>query len=81
MNNDIIIDAIGWVGAASVLYAYISVSMRRVEGDSFHYQFFNIFGALCLILNTWFHHAYPSVAVNIIWVGVALISLGMKKRG
>ena len=80
MSNELIIDIIGWIGGISVLYAYIAVSVRFVEGDSLHYQFFNVLGAVCLIINTFYHHAYPSVAVNIIWVGVAFVSLALKKK-
>lgn len=80
MNTPLLIDAIGWAGAVCVLYAYISVSTKRVEGDSLHYQIFNILGALFLIINTYFHHAYPSTIVNIIWIIIAFFALAMKKK-
>ncbi|MDX2001944.1 MAG: hypothetical protein SFW35_05915 [Chitinophagales bacterium] len=80
MNQQLLIDITGWLGAACVLYAYLMVSARRLEGDSLHYQTFNILGALFLIINTYFHHAYPSTIVNIIWVGVAVYSLLNRKK-
>ncbi len=70
-----IVNVIGWLGAAAVLYAYIMVSTDKVKGDSIHYQAFNIFGALLLIINTAHVGAYPSTVVNIIWVLVAMVSL------
>ncbi len=74
----LIIDIIGWTGAVFVLYAYLMVSTKRLEGNSLHYQIANISGALCLIVNTYFHHAYPSTVVNIIWIGIAFYSLAKK---
>ncbi len=79
MNYDVIIDVIGWVGAIFVLYAYFMVSTKRLEGDCLHYQAVNIFGALCLIVNTYFHHAYPSAVVNVIWILIGVYSLVSKK--
>jgi len=68
-------DIIGWVGALSVLYAYFMVSTGRLKGDSIHFQSANIFGAVCLAVNTYYNHAYPSTVVNIIWIGIAIYSL------
>lgn len=75
MAQELVINIIGWLGAAAVLYAYVLVSTGRLSGDSKHYQFFNILGAACLVINTWFNGAYPSVVVNIIWILVAVFSL------
>lgn len=73
--NETIIDVIGWLGAVLVLYAYFMVSTKKLEGDSLHFQAANISGALCLIVNTYYHHAYPSAVVNVIWIGIALFAL------
>lgn len=75
-----IIDIIGWIGAVLVLYAYLMVSTKRLEGNSLHYQAANIAGAICLIINTYYHRAYPSTVVNVIWIGIAIYSLLSKKR-
>jgi hypothetical protein len=75
-----VIDIIGWLGAIFVLYAYLMVSTKKLEGNSLHYQIANISGALFLVINTYYHNAYPSTAVNIIWIGIALYSLASKKK-
>lgn len=67
--------AIGYIGGILTLYAYYMVSSNRTKGDSLHYQFYNVLGALCLILNTAYVGAYPSMGVNIIWVIVAMVTL------
>lgn len=77
--NETIIDVIGWLGAVLVLYAYFMVSTKKLEGDSLHFQAANISGALCLIVNTYYHHAYPSAVVNVIWIGIALFAI-MKRN-
>lgn len=79
---DIIIDATGWIGAVLVLYGYLMVSTNKLEGNSFQYQAANISGAFCLMINTYFHHAYPSAIVNIIWIAIGFYSLksGRKQR-
>ena len=70
-----LIDAVGWLGAAAALYAYVGVSNGKMAGNSINYQLLNIFGALCLIVNTAWHHAYPSFVVNSIWIAVGLYSM------
>ncbi len=77
--NEMIIDTIGWLGAVLVLYAYFMVSVKKLAGDSLHFQAANISGAFCLVINTYYHHAYPSAVVNIIWIGIALFALKTKK--
>jgi hypothetical protein len=68
------IDFVGWLGAALVLTAYAMVSFRKLNADSGHYQLLNVIGSFCLIVNTIFHHAYPSALVNIIWILIAILA-------
>lgn len=79
MTSELVIDIVGWLGAAAVLYAYFLVSTNRIKGNSLHYQFFNVLGALCLIVNTYYNHAYPSTVVNIIWIAVAIYSVASSR--
>lgn len=76
----LVIDIIGWTGAVLVLYAYFMVSTKKLSGDSLHFQAANVSGAFCLIINTYYHHAYPSAVVNVIWIGIAFYSLYNKKK-
>jgi hypothetical protein len=68
-------DALGWVGAAALLLAYALVSFRKLSVQAKTYQALNIFGSFLLIINTAYHHAYPSTAVNVIWILIAVVSL------
>ena len=66
-----LIDIIGWLGSALVVYAYARNMFGKMRADSFSYYALNIAGSACLIANTLYHHAMPSAIVNIIWVLLA----------
>lgn len=76
----ILINFLGWSGTALLLVAYYLVSTRRIEGDSVVYQVLNILGALMLISNSAYFGAYPSVGVNVAWIGIALLTLARLRR-
>lgn len=70
-----LIEIVGWVGAAMVIVAYGLVSYSSVDGRSRVYQALNTLGGLLLAVNTGWHRAWPSAAVNIIWTGIAVGAL------
>jgi hypothetical protein len=81
MDITLFINLIGWIGSAAVLLAYALVSSKRVQGDSVAYQVLNLFGSVCLLINTIYWGAYPSSFVNIVWTGIALFALiGIARR-
>jgi hypothetical protein len=71
MNTSIIIDAVGWVGATGLLWAYGMISAGKLKAASRKYQYANLIGSVFLFLNTVYYGAYPSSAVNVIWIGIA----------
>ncbi len=79
MNNDILVDIIGWIGAITVLIAYALVSTRKMEGDSIAYQLINVIGSLFLLINSLFYRAYPVFGVNVAWVGIGIYAIARKK--
>jgi len=80
MNNQVWFDGVGWVGAAALLVAYAMVSHKKLEGNSAAYQLLNISGSLLLAANTIFYGSYPSTFVNLIWAGISVFSIMMRKR-
>jgi hypothetical protein len=70
-----VIAVLGWVGAALVLAAYGLVSAKRVDGDGVAFQVMNVFGGVSLALNSAASHAWPSTAVNIVWVGIGAVAM------
>ena len=75
MENKLIIDIIGWAGSVMVVVAYASVSYDKIKISPYLYQILNAGGSLCLIINTFYYHAFPSASVNVIWLMIALFAL------
>ncbi len=72
---EIAIEIAGWAGAMLVLLGYVLVSMGRLEGRSVAFQMLNLTGSLGFIVNTAWHGAIPSMALNIVWSAIALYTL------
>jgi hypothetical protein len=77
----IAIDALGWIGALSLILAYGLVSFRKLAADTALYQLMNAVGSFLLIVNTVYYHAYPSAFVNVVWITIAISArIRMKTR-
>ena len=74
-TTEILIEAAGWSGAVLILGAYILLSIGRLQGNSPAYQWANVIGAAGFILNSGYHGAIPSVAINILWVAIGVFAL------
>jgi hypothetical protein len=77
---NLLIECVGWCGAAAVLLAYALVSAERVTSRSWTYQLLNIAGAVGLVINSGWNGAIPSAVVNIIWIGIGLYALTAHRR-
>jgi hypothetical protein len=71
----IAIDILGWLGALVLVAAYSLISYGSVDGRSPIYQTLNVIGSILLTVNTAWHRAWPSSAVNLVWVGIAIGAL------
>jgi len=78
VNGNILIDIVGWAGAVALLGAYALVSTRRLEGDALSYQLLNLAGGGLLIANSFYYGAFPSVGVNVVWIGIAVFAMVRK---
>jgi hypothetical protein len=76
----VLIDALGWIGALSLIVAYACVSFRRMAADGALYQLMNALGSFLLIVNTMYYRAYPSTFVNVVWITIALAARLRLKR-
>ena len=79
MTNPLI-EIIGWLGAALVLSAYGLLSAHRLNSRSVAYQALNIAGSIGLVINTGWNGAFPSAAVNLIWMGIGAHALWRNAR-
>jgi len=70
------IDALGWLGVLAVLTAYALVSLEFIESVSLLYIGLNISGAVGIALVAYYKENWQSVVLNVVWAGIALVSLG-----
>ncbi len=72
-------DTLGWIGTILYLAAYALISAKKLEGDSWTYQGMNIVAGILLVVNTYYLRAYPSLGLNVVWIGIGLVTLGRKR--
>ncbi|PLK27313.1 hypothetical protein [Novosphingobium sp. TH158] len=72
---ELFIEACGWIAALLILGSYILVSMGRLSGQSRAYQWMNVVGAAGFVVNSGWHGAIPSTALNVVWLAVGLVTL------
>ena len=70
----------GWAAALLILGAYCLLSFGKIDARSAAYHWMNIVGALGFVINCTWNHALPSVALNIVWMGIGIYSL-VRRRG
>ena len=71
----IVVNVVGWMGMALLISAYALVTTGRVLGPSLTFQLMNLFGGAFLMLNSAYYSAWPSAALNLVWVVVGLVGL------
>ncbi|MEM7107767.1 MAG: hypothetical protein AAF519_06050 [Bacteroidota bacterium] len=69
------IDIIGWIGSIEVIVAYALISYHKTTANSLFYQLLNFSGGAFLIINTIYYGAYPSTAINGVWLIIAFIAI------
>jgi hypothetical protein len=72
-------DAIGWAGAVGLLLAYAGLATRRLTAGV-RYHALNLVGAGGLAFNGAFHHAWPSTALNVVWLAIGVVALRGPRR-
>lgn len=67
-------DALGWLGTMLIVGAYAANSWGRLK-TGLVYQALNLYGAVCVGANVWDKGAWPALALQITWGGIAIASL------
>jgi hypothetical protein len=70
----------GWTAALLILGAYSLLQFGKIQPRSWVYQVMNIVGALGFIINCAYNSAWPSVALNVAWMAIALYALRRNYR-
>ena len=74
-----LIEILGWTASALIVGSYALNISGKLPTTSKLYVWANIFGGLFFVINTFYHQAYPSMVVNIVWVIIAIVMLLKKK--
>lgn len=77
---NILVEAIGWVGAVLIVGAYSFNIYGIWKTSSRLYILCNLAGGVFFVINTFVHKAFPSMIVNIIWVLIAVSALFKKNK-
>jgi hypothetical protein len=68
------------LAALLILGAYCLLSFGKIEARSKVYQWMNILGAVGFIINCVWNGAWPSVALNVMWLGIGFYALRRNRR-
>jgi hypothetical protein len=68
-------EALGWIGALAFLVTYVMTSAGRLHVQSRTYQWVNIAAAALFVVASGSRQAWPSVALNVVWIGVGAVAL------
>lgn len=75
MMLDVLMEVAGWIGALLILAGYGLLSAGKLDARSPAYQWLNVVGAIGFIANSSWNGAWPSAALNVIWVGIGVVAL------
>ena len=75
MTLNLLMEVAGWIGAILILAGYGLLSAGKLDAKSPAYQWLNVVGAIGFIANSSWNGAWPSAALNVIWVGIGLVAL------
>lgn len=71
----IIVNVVGWLGMALLISAYALVTTGRLHGPGLAFQLMNLFGGGFLMVNSAYYGAWPSAALNLVWVVIGLFGM------
>jgi hypothetical protein len=75
----ILIEVLGWIASVLIVGSYALNITGKLSASSKIYVLANIIGGIFFVVNTYYHHAYPSMFVNVIWVIIAIYMISKKK--
>ena len=76
----VVVNVLGWVGMALLISAYALVTAGWLTGTALRFQLMNLFGGAGLMINSAYYDAWPSAALNLVWVAIGIVGL-VRARG
>jgi hypothetical protein len=71
----VIVNVVGWIGMALLIGAYALVTAGRLHGPGLTFQLMNLVGGASLMVNSAYYGAWPSAALNLVWVAIGFVGL------
>ena len=76
----ILIEMLGWIASVLIVGSYALNITGKLPASSKIYVLANIIGGVFFVVNTYYHKAYPSMFVNVVWVIIAIYMISKKKK-
>ena len=73
--EETVFEVAGWLGAAGLLAAYALVSSGRLDPTQWPFQVLNLVSGAALAANSGVNGAWPSAALNVVWVAIGMYAL------
>jgi len=77
---NLVIEIVGWAGAALVLAGYGLLSAHKLNSRSVTFQMLNVAGSIGLAINAVWNGAIPSAALNLIWMVIGAHAIWRNSR-
>lgn len=74
-RSNLLIESFGWLGVITTIGAYAAISLGALSPLGFLYPSLNLFAGLALGIETYTHRDFQPFWLNVIWGGIALLSL------
>lgn len=66
---------IGMLGTACVVGIYILLQLDKVDSKGFAYNFWNLLGAILLLISLFVHFNLASFVIELFWIAASLVGL------
>jgi hypothetical protein len=76
----ILIEVLGWIASVLIVGSYALNITGKLPASSKIYVLANIIGGIFFVVNTYYHKAYPSMFVNVVWVIIAIYMISKKEK-
>jgi hypothetical protein len=72
----VLVEIVGWTGTVCLLGGFLANTQGWLTSDGLPYLLLNVAGAAGVGVHAWVQRSWPAVVVEIVWVGIGLLSLG-----
>jgi hypothetical protein len=76
---NLLIEIMGWIASVLIVGSYALNITGKLPSSSKIYVLANIIGGILFVVNTYYHQAYPSMFVNVVWVIIAIYMISKKR--